>query len=172
LCSNPQKLIERLIRTSVAAKQGPESAQSAFSAFQTLSALGGALSLISQRRPKSVFEEKFNMLDPPRPPDPKPGSKWDWVDANDHGKKKKLGLCHEGWMTCNVPKPQLDSRKGLIGCVINDECDFEDNPSQCWLFHAKKGAKEWEPTPKPQGKWKYDPDYYYTCFCLRVLKDD
>ena len=110
------------------------------------------------------------MPNPPRPPDPKPGAEWDWEDGDDNKKKKKLGLCHEGWKTCTVPKPQKDGMDEVIWCLPSDKCDTKDKPCKCWLFHAKEGADKWEQMPKPQEKRKYDPDYFYACFCVRILK--
>jgi hypothetical protein len=110
------------------------------------------------------FGEETNMPDnPPRPPDPKPGSEWDWED--EHGKKRKLGLCLEGLKRCKEPKPQNEE----IWCQASELCDVKDKPCQCWLFWAKKGSKEWEPMPMPKKKYKYDEDYFYACFCVRIL---
>ena len=112
-----------------------------------------------------LFREESTMPDKPTPPpDPERGAEWDWKDEN--GKMKKLGLCLEGWKTCKVPRPQ----NGQIWCQPSPECDTKDKPCQCWLFQAKKGAKEWSPLPKPKDKQDYDDDYFYACFCVRVLK--
>jgi hypothetical protein len=98
------------------------------------------------------------------PPAPAPGSEWDW-EKDDKGNMKKLYLCKSGAKTCTEPKPHNEE----IWCISSKECDQEDKPCQCWLFWAKKGDKEWKPRPEPKKKYPYDDDYFYACFCVRVV---